>query len=281
MRETLLPLLLLPVVAPVLIGATRAFEAALGTVGVDGWAWVGLLAVFAVVYIALGSSLSAPCWRTRERPRRGRTELGRRPASSASLGSPRSCCAATVLFGLVLSPGDVEQGDAVRLIYVHVPTAIARLPRRSASPPLGSVLYLVEALGRGGTSSPRASAEIGVLFTGLTLVTGSLWGRPTWGSTGTGTPASPPRRCCSCSPRLPRRPPAPGRPRRAQPTRSAIVGLVGVVDVPIVHYAVDWWRSLHQGATIATLDPKIEGLDAVHAASSAFVAVRRSSTPGC
>lgn len=53
-RDTLLPLLLLPVVAPVLIAATRAFEDALGLVGVDGWAWVSLLAVFASVYTALG-----------------------------------------------------------------------------------------------------------------------------------------------------------------------------------------------------------------------------------
>ena len=53
MRDTLLPLLLLPIVAPVLIAATRAFEAALGTVGVDGWAWVNLLAVFAAVYVVL------------------------------------------------------------------------------------------------------------------------------------------------------------------------------------------------------------------------------------
>ena len=56
-RETLLPLLLLPVVAPVLIGATRATEAALGTGGTatsDGWPWVGLLGVFAVAYTAAG-----------------------------------------------------------------------------------------------------------------------------------------------------------------------------------------------------------------------------------
>lgn len=53
-RDTLLPLLLLPVVAPVLIAATRAFEDALGTVGVDGWAWVSLLSVFAAVYTLLG-----------------------------------------------------------------------------------------------------------------------------------------------------------------------------------------------------------------------------------
>lgn len=52
-RDTLLPLLLLPVLAPVLLAATRAFEDALGTVGVNGWAWVNLLLVFAAVYVAL------------------------------------------------------------------------------------------------------------------------------------------------------------------------------------------------------------------------------------
>jgi heme exporter protein B len=59
-RDTLLPLLLLPVVAPVLIAATRAFEDALGTVGVDGWSWVSLLSVFAAVYTALGLACAGP-----------------------------------------------------------------------------------------------------------------------------------------------------------------------------------------------------------------------------
>lgn len=53
-RETLLPLLLLPVLAPVLIGSTRAFEAALGGATAEGWPWLGLLAVFALVYIVSG-----------------------------------------------------------------------------------------------------------------------------------------------------------------------------------------------------------------------------------
>jgi heme exporter protein B len=59
-RDTLLPLLLLPVVAPVLIAATRAFEDALGTVGVNGWAWVNLLLVFAAVYVALVLTCAGP-----------------------------------------------------------------------------------------------------------------------------------------------------------------------------------------------------------------------------
>jgi len=53
-RETLLPLLLLPVLAPVLLGSTRAFEAALGGTTTDGWPWVGLIAIFALVYLGVG-----------------------------------------------------------------------------------------------------------------------------------------------------------------------------------------------------------------------------------
>lgn len=59
-RETLLPLLLLPVLAPVLIASTRAFEAALSGSAGDGWPWVGLLAIFALVYIAVGAMAFGP-----------------------------------------------------------------------------------------------------------------------------------------------------------------------------------------------------------------------------
>ena len=59
-RETLLPLLLLPVLAPVLIGATRAYEAALRGVTADGWPWLGLLAVFAATYLVLGAAAFGP-----------------------------------------------------------------------------------------------------------------------------------------------------------------------------------------------------------------------------
>ena len=59
-RETLLPVLLLPVFAPVLIGATRAFGDALGTAAVNGWAWFGLLGLFAVVYAVFGALAYGP-----------------------------------------------------------------------------------------------------------------------------------------------------------------------------------------------------------------------------
>ena len=94
-----------------------------------------------------------------------------------------------------------------------------------------------------------------MVFTGLTLVTGSLWGRPTWGT------------YWEWDPRLTstallfvlflgylavRGIPA---ERHVRARRAAVVGLVAFVDVPIVHYSVDWWRSLHQPATISRLEP--------------------------
>jgi heme exporter protein C len=166
--------------------------------------------------------------------------------------------AATLLFGLVLSPGDEDQSDAARLLYVHVPSAILAYVSFTVTA-VGSILWLT----RKSTWWDRvaaASAEVGVLFTALCLVTGALWGRPIWGV------------YWDWDPRLTatlllflmfvgylavRRLPADVTTRAR---RSAVVGLVAFADVPIVHYAVDWWRSLHQDATLGTLDVKIEGL---------------------
>ena len=60
MRETLLPLLLLPVLAPVLLGSTRAFEAALSGTTNEGWPWIGLLAIFALAYVGAGMAAFGP-----------------------------------------------------------------------------------------------------------------------------------------------------------------------------------------------------------------------------
>ena len=168
--------------------------------------------------------------------------------------------AALALFALVLSPADVVQQDSVRLMYVHVPSAITAYLAFGVTA-LGSALWLWPR-----TRAPfwdrlaGASAELGVLFTGLCLVTGMLWGRPTWGVYWTWD-----ARLTSTAllfvlflgylalRRVQAEPDVRAR-------RAAIAALIAFVDVPVVHYAVDWWRTLHQGATVATLDPTIDGL---------------------
>lgn len=165
---------------------------------------------------------------------------------------------ALVAFGLVISPADVNQGDAVRLMYIHVPAAIIAYLAFFVTA-VGSVMWLV----RKSTwwdLVAASSAEIGVLGTGICLVTGMVWGRPTWGAywiwdarlTTTALLF-----LLFCGYLAIRRIPAEPAVRNQ---RAAVAGLVAFIDVPIVHFAVDWWRSLHQPATISRLDPTIEGL---------------------
>ena len=169
--------------------------------------------------------------------------------------------AATVCLGLWVTPPDVVQGDLARLIYVHPPVAwVAYLAFGVTA--LASVLYLwPRTRSLAWDRLAGASAEVGVVFTALTLVTGSIWGRPTWGVWWTWD-----ARLTTTALLLVlylgylalRR--VPGQPdTRAK--RSAIAALVAVVDVPIVHLSVVWWRTLHQSATVLapSLQPTVHG----------------------
>ncbi|MGH8992411.1 MAG: cytochrome c biogenesis protein CcsA [Acidimicrobiia bacterium] len=166
-----------------------------------------------------------------------------------------------VLFGLFVSPADALQGDAVRLFYLHVPAAWTAYLAFGVTT-LASVLYLWRR-----TRSPAwdtlagASAELGVLFTGLTLVLGSLWGRPVWGVWWAWD-----ARIVSTAVLfflylgyLALRQVAADPAVRAK--RCAIAALAAFVDVPVVHFSVEWWRTLHQQATVFNpeLNPTIEG----------------------
>ena len=158
---------------------------------------------------------------------------------------------ATVALGLTL-PLTEEQREYSRLIAIHPPLAWCAYLAFGVTA-LASGLYLWKA-----TRSPvwdhvaGASAEIGVVFTALTLLTGSIWGRPTWGVWWVwdarltltalmlvlflGYLAL----------------------RRVQDDvdvrarRSAVVGVLSVLVVPINHFAVEWWRTLHQGESLST-----------------------------
>ena len=169
--------------------------------------------------------------------------------------------AVLVLLGLFVSPPDYLQGDAVRLLYLHVPAAwVAYLAFGVTA--LASVLYLwPRTRARAWDTLAGASAEIGVLFTGLTLLLGSMWGRPVWNVWWAWD-----ARVVSTAVLFflylgylaLRRVPADPAVRAK---RSAIAALAAFVDVPVVHFSVVWWRTLHQQATVFNpeLNPTIEG----------------------
>jgi heme exporter protein C len=166
---------------------------------------------------------------------------------------------ATAWVGLVVSPPDVVQGDLVRLIYVH-PAAATTCYVGFGLCALASLAYLWPR-----TRSWRwdqlaaASAEIGVVFCVITIVTGSIWGRGSWGVWWTwdarltltalllavfiGYLAL--RRAIA--------------DRRSRAMVSAVFGVVAALLVPIDHEATNWWQTLHQGNTLLRANPLIHG----------------------
>jgi heme exporter protein C len=172
--------------------------------------------------------------------------------------------ALTAVMALVATPADAVQKDAVRLLYLHVPTAWVAMYLSFGITTLASVLWLWRRT-RSDTWDllAGASAEIGVVFIGLTLAVGSIWGRTTWGVWWTWD-----ARLTSTAVlfvlylgylAVRRVPAAPD----VRAKRAAIVGIAAFLDVPIVHYAVTWWRTLHQEATLLSPrrlgDPEIHG----------------------
>jgi heme exporter protein C len=164
----------------------------------------------------------------------------------------------TVLFGLVLSPADRNQGDSVRIMYVHVPTVWTAYLAFTVTA-LCSAFYLFRkkhALGFDRVAG--ASAEIGVVFMGLTLVTGMLWGRLTWGvywewdARLTTTALL----FVSYIGYLAVR--GLGGTHHQRAKRSAVVGLLIVLEIPLVHWSVKLWRSLHQEASVLDTDGDID-----------------------
>jgi heme exporter protein C len=164
--------------------------------------------------------------------------------------------ACVLVLGLVVTPADAVQGDAARLIYLHVPVAIS-MNIGFALTALGSAMWLWKR-SRWWDTVAVAGAEVGVVYTALTLLTGMIWGRPTWGVYWTWD-----ARLTSFSLLflmylgylVVRRLPADVDVRNR---RAAFVALLAFLDVPIVYFSVTWWRSLHQAATLS-LNTTISG----------------------
>jgi heme exporter protein C len=161
---------------------------------------------------------------------------------------------------LLWTPPSEEQGEAVRLVYIHVPMAILAFVGCGITT-VASGMWL-KRRSEGWWVLGGAAAEIGLLFTGLTLAVGSIYGRSTWGTYWEWDP-----RLTSTAflfvlvvgyLALRRIDGEAGDPQQ-RGVRSAIVGLLLFPNVVVVHYSVDWWRSLHQKATITRVDPTIQG----------------------
>jgi heme exporter protein C len=154
--------------------------------------------------------------------------------------------------GLVLAPPDYQQGDSYRIIFIHVPAAWMSL-----------FIYVVMAVCGIVTIVWRmklaevvliCSAPIGASFTFLALATGSIWGKPMWGTWWVWD-----ARLTSELILLFLYLGVIGlhnaiEDKRVAARAVAILAIVGVVNVPIIHYSVEWWNSLHQGATIMKFD---------------------------
>ncbi len=157
-----------------------------------------------------------------------------------------------LVWGLAFAPADYQQGDSFRIIYVHVPTAA-----------LSMGIYMAMAITAGigliwrirlAALVSRNCAPIGAACTFLALATGALWGKPMWGTWWVWDARLTSELILLFlylgymalheafeDPEIGSR-------------AAAILALVGVINIPIIHYSVEWWHTLHQGATIFKLD---------------------------
>ncbi|MEO1168527.1 MAG: heme ABC transporter permease CcmC [Pseudomonadota bacterium] len=148
------------------------------------------------------------------------------------------------VMGLVYSPPDFLQGELVRIMYVHVPTAWLGMAGWSGIL-IASIMQLVWRHPLAGIAA-RAIAAPGALFTALCLLTGSIWGRPAWGTwwiwDGRLTSMLVLLFLYFGFMAL-----AAASDERASISRvAAIFGVIGAINLPIIHYSVTWWNSLHQ-----------------------------------
>ena len=152
------------------------------------------------------------------------------------------------VWGLALSPADYQQGDTVRVMYVHVPAAWMAMACYGLMALL-SAFFLVWKHQLAGIAA-LAAAPVGACFTAIALITGSLWGKPTWGTWWVWD-----ARLTSVLVLfflyLGYLALAGAFDDRSRGLRAAsLLALVGIVNLPIIKFSVDWWNTLHQPASI-------------------------------
>ena len=182
-----------------------------------------------------------------------------RPATGWLLAIGLALAAAGVIGGLAVAPPDYLQGETVRIMYVHVPAAWLGMAGWAgiAAAAVSQLVWRHPLAAVAG----RAVAPCGATFTAACLITGSIWGRPTWGTwwewDGRLTSMLVLFFLYLGNIALA----AAENERSGEGRITAIFGLVGAINLPIIHYSVLWWRTLHQGQSIgisgSTIDNSI------------------------
>lgn len=162
----------------------------------------------------------------------------------------------SLLSGLVLAflyaPPDAVQGNVQRIMYIHVPMAWVAY--------LAFFVVFVSSIGylwrktRGWDIVAHASAELGVMFTTLAIIAGAVWGKPTWGTwwTWDARLTTTTILLLIYAAYLMLRTYSSGSITAAR--HAAVLGIIGFLDIPIIHYSVVWWRTLHQPPTVLRSD---------------------------
>ena len=160
-------------------------------------------------------------------------------------------------FALVLSPPDYLQGDSVRIMYVHVPSAWIGLASFT-SIALLSILSFVFKI-KNLNLITKSIAPIGLLFTCLAIITGSLWGQPTWGTWWAWDARITSMVILSIFYILFILAHKLIKTEDKANKVSNIIAIIGLVNIPVIKYSVDWWNTLHQPASI-----KLDGASSIH-----------------
>ena len=153
-----------------------------------------------------------------------------------------------LIWGLAFAPADYQQGDSFRIIYIHVPAAAFSMAAYIAMAATGGI-GLIWRIKLAALVSKNC-APIGAAFTFLALATGSLWGKPMWGTWWIWDARLTSELILlflylgymALHEAI--------EDRETASKAAAVLALVGAVNIPIIHYSVEWWYTLHQGATI-------------------------------
>ncbi|EEZ80542.1 MAG: heme ABC transporter permease [Candidatus Thioglobus sp.] len=155
-------------------------------------------------------------------------------------------------WGLVIAPVDYQQGESYRIMFIHVPSAW-----------MSMFIYLVLAISGGigliwqiklANVVAKVSAPIGAAFTFLALVTGAVWGKPMWGTWWVWDARLTSELILlflylaymSLNNAF-------DNPKTASKA-SSILAIVGLINLPVIHYSVNWWNTLHQGASVSSIE---------------------------